>query len=1238
MISQQEDQFPGQHWPQAWRTGVIVPLWKKKGDRKNKNTWRGITLLSVGSKVVARICALRLSRWCAPWLNKMQFGFRAGSGIDDIQQLSRRLLEEAAQSQHPHTYLFRFYDLEKAYPKVVRHGLWQLLELKGCPRSFLRILQAIHDSSSSKVKFQGLESSSFTPGRGLREGCPSSPILFNIFHSGVMEVFRKRRERVAATAGHTAGIPWVYKVDGRVAKRKTDREEVNRNIKRTRFGDMAYADDTAIMGVEQEVLEAEPILIRTIQDFDGKVNEGKTEGLRVAASPNVELKAELGESHAVKHVGAVLSDRAHHVQATAQAVTKGIGRVEAISKAWLGGPRNRQRRHDLKKSVRVKVLKAVVKGILHTFSRTRAWQTNHIHRMQTVIHVALRRVLGVRTYHMRRHGISNLVLRKLAQWEPFESAVRRASLLWLGHVARMSVDQPQKQAIFGWIEDACGKERCPFKQAQWINSCLYQAGISEIDWFRVAQNRSEWRHRILTAFPPEVVDPLREREFNGWKVGDPIPQWARPTAQESREREYEHSEDELGAHRHGPQAEAESGSYGRERNPRRDRRQPRPPGQPQCPVCHETFAKSNQLAFHYAEKHAICSPEVTTVQSFTCDDCHQTFRRAGQKKEHQCPAKRMLPRLQSIDTLEQVGGPSRELADPITATYHLFTDGSGGDPARHTIAGWGVGVFSVRRPRSDLPWLAALYGPVITAPYDPLWLGARKSSNNTAEVTAIGEACRWLLALHEQLPPNHPRKAIIFFDSHYAYGVSTRLTKATDNMDLVDKVASLVVQVRQFFTLTFEHVKGHTGIYGNEVADRLADRGSQGRVSPHSHHWVTPPAGPMGHPPPPPAPKRNPRPRAMRRPEAAPGTRHTGGWNMMSCPLCQKNFRSCDLPQHQPTCRGPGDANLKCQYCQQVYGSIGARKNHEKFSHPAEALRDGLITSIPKRARKQQVLWLPTLSPLQGLSRFIHFMADICGSLAFVSVPTRFEQTARFHLLVSRWMTSTANERKRKMEALSKQVEEHATALAQLTPRVDRLEEKVEQAEAYRYLRVEHSVVLGDLFGQIESGNLQKKELRKRTEEGLAQEVKTVLCGDTAEDKLQQKSDELSRGNRTWDNKETRTAEATAFSLAGLVDWVQKQGPQGWGVRLKHGEASRAQFQRVVDKVNWYLRVHKEVAVSEGQPSPVQVYQDRGPWQRFRANNKGTDKGKGNKGQGNKGRGKGGKGKGKGNKGKGGDQ
>ena len=41
--------------PTDWRRGVVVPIWKGKGDTQECNNYRGVTLLSVPNKVLARI-------------------------------------------------------------------------------------------------------------------------------------------------------------------------------------------------------------------------------------------------------------------------------------------------------------------------------------------------------------------------------------------------------------------------------------------------------------------------------------------------------------------------------------------------------------------------------------------------------------------------------------------------------------------------------------------------------------------------------------------------------------------------------------------------------------------------------------------------------------------------------------------------------------------------------------------------------------------------------------------------------------------------------------------------------------------------------------------------------------------------------------------------------------------------------------------------------------------------------
>ena len=50
--------------------------------------------------------------------------------------------------------------------------------------------------------------------RGLREGCPSRPVLFNIYHAAVMMDFRARRKEAAAAGAMDEGIARVAQVDG----------------------------------------------------------------------------------------------------------------------------------------------------------------------------------------------------------------------------------------------------------------------------------------------------------------------------------------------------------------------------------------------------------------------------------------------------------------------------------------------------------------------------------------------------------------------------------------------------------------------------------------------------------------------------------------------------------------------------------------------------------------------------------------------------------------------------------------------------------------------------------------------------------------------------------------------------------------------------------------------------------------------------------------------------------------
>ena len=70
----------------------------------------------------------------------------------------------------------------------------------------LRALQGLHETTEYRIKSREGASEPWVPLRGLREGCPSSPPLFNIYHSTSMRSAKIKREKAAAENNEVAGI------------------------------------------------------------------------------------------------------------------------------------------------------------------------------------------------------------------------------------------------------------------------------------------------------------------------------------------------------------------------------------------------------------------------------------------------------------------------------------------------------------------------------------------------------------------------------------------------------------------------------------------------------------------------------------------------------------------------------------------------------------------------------------------------------------------------------------------------------------------------------------------------------------------------------------------------------------------------------------------------------------------------------------------------------------------------
>ena len=86
---------PAEQWEGEMKVGIMVPL-HKKGDKGEVNNFRGVCLLAMGSRILARIAAKRLGVWAESMgiLDDNQAGFRRGRSTADVVQVMVRLEED----------------------------------------------------------------------------------------------------------------------------------------------------------------------------------------------------------------------------------------------------------------------------------------------------------------------------------------------------------------------------------------------------------------------------------------------------------------------------------------------------------------------------------------------------------------------------------------------------------------------------------------------------------------------------------------------------------------------------------------------------------------------------------------------------------------------------------------------------------------------------------------------------------------------------------------------------------------------------------------------------------------------------------------------------------------------------------------------------------------------------------------------------------------------------------------
>ena len=249
--------------PEAWEADMhkahVIALFKK-GDRNDLDNYRGICLLQIISRLVARIAAKRVSKHLEvnDIIATEQWGFRPNRSSTDALFVMSRLVAEAARMDDPDPVILDMMDIKKAYPHCSRNAMDRAMELVGIPPRLRNMLAKLDSHTEYQCKTNMGESEPYTNKRGTREGCPAAPVKFNILHHVATLQVRKAWEEKGLNGSVKVEIMEpkdVCKFDGWKSRGQLEKAGAAPAKSTASLDVVGYADDTTIISRLSQSLE-----------------------------------------------------------------------------------------------------------------------------------------------------------------------------------------------------------------------------------------------------------------------------------------------------------------------------------------------------------------------------------------------------------------------------------------------------------------------------------------------------------------------------------------------------------------------------------------------------------------------------------------------------------------------------------------------------------------------------------------------------------------------------------------------------------------------------------------------------------------------------------------------------------------------------------------------------------------------------------------------------------------------
>lgn len=233
--------------------GVMTML-HKKGDRRNLDNYRHLTLMNTDYKILAKVIMNRLMNILDQIIEQEQTCAIKGRVMWDNLCIFRDIITSDAVKD---CYIIGL-DQKQAFDLISRDYLWLVMKKYGFPNSFIDMVKLLYARSTVQINVNGVLTDPFEIEKGVKQGCPVSAALYILAINPLI----KRINRDMNIQGIT--ISTGQKVTA-----------------------LAYADDVSIIIRNQAEMNIVNKHFELYEEVAGaKLNQDKTEGVWMGVEEN----------------------------------------------------------------------------------------------------------------------------------------------------------------------------------------------------------------------------------------------------------------------------------------------------------------------------------------------------------------------------------------------------------------------------------------------------------------------------------------------------------------------------------------------------------------------------------------------------------------------------------------------------------------------------------------------------------------------------------------------------------------------------------------------------------------------------------------------------------------------------------------------------------------------------------------------------------------------------------------